>query len=300
MCNVNFNGPKTLRTHLLSRKHAAVVETARAEDSSFQDEAEAVLDRLYSLFPDMQEQLEPSLEAMKDVQANPNLIVGPNAYRCFPCNQFFNGPVPFNMHIRSAKHLKRVSTEEYVCKICDKTFNGPSPLNMHLQGTKHKIAAGILPVSAGSKKPVRKASGDEADSVLVRCEVCNLQCNSRPQLSSHYRGRLHRERLLAMTLDEQTSQREIEAQLLAKFSPHSSKGRKEKKKKAKPFNFSVTAKPFVPSTFSSSSSSLMSDSSMLTVSSTASSPSASPAASSAVSPSESPSLSPTASPSRSP
>lgn len=81
-------------------------------------------------------------------------------YRCEPCDMPFNGIIPYEAHLRSAKHAKKTGISasksdiikldkfikefknEYKCILCNLTLNSLEQAQTHVYGKKHRSLAG--------------------------------------------------------------------------------------------------------------------------------------------------------------
>lgn len=92
-------------------------------------------------------------------------------YRCEPCDMPFNGIIPYEAHLKSAKHAKKTGTSssksksniinldkfikefknEYKCILCNLTLNSLEQAQTHVYGKKHRSLTGgkieIVPFS---------------------------------------------------------------------------------------------------------------------------------------------------------
>ncbi|XP_075528115.1 uncharacterized protein LOC142560144 isoform X3 [Dermacentor variabilis] len=68
-----------------------------------------------------------------------------SAYACTPCGKTFTGPEPYNQHIASEKHKKKIQSgpvflSSLVCEPCQMSFTGPAPMRDHMASPSHAKA----------------------------------------------------------------------------------------------------------------------------------------------------------------
>ncbi|KAH7971505.1 hypothetical protein HPB49_025151 [Dermacentor silvarum] len=68
-----------------------------------------------------------------------------SAYACSPCGKTFTGPEPYNQHIASEKHKKKIQSgpvpsSSLVCEPCQMSFTGPAPMRDHMASAGHTKA----------------------------------------------------------------------------------------------------------------------------------------------------------------
>ena len=113
-CGKTFSGPESKAQHLESEKHKKKLLENQNDEVS---------------------KIRPSLKG-KEQQTSDDLF-------CVICQKPFTGLQSKQEHLKSEKHLKKVSqtaqgsTQKLECKLCDKIFSGKESLEEHLKSKKH-------------------------------------------------------------------------------------------------------------------------------------------------------------------
>lgn len=110
-----------------------------------------------------------------------------SAYACSPCGKTFTGPEPYNQHIASEKHKKKIQngpvpSSSLVCEPCQMSFTGPAPMRDHMASAGHTKAMAqhqaltgqALLTSAVETTSIRLACSSANKSSYLKCEVCNI------------------------------------------------------------------------------------------------------------------------------
>nr|XP_015920823.2 zinc finger protein 346 [Parasteatoda tepidariorum] len=123
VCNMEFNGPEPYKQHMASARH-------HRNTSAVSKNAEL------GAKPKVGEQLN-------------------NVFKCNTCDKTFNGPLPYNEHLRSKAHkrtehaikvmnVKVKNTDivehfgQYFCDICNIYCNGAVPYEQHQNSKAHR------------------------------------------------------------------------------------------------------------------------------------------------------------------
>ncbi|XP_037287573.2 uncharacterized protein LOC119180576 isoform X2 [Rhipicephalus microplus] len=107
-----------------------------------------------------------------------------SAYTCTPCGKTFTGPEPYNQHIASEKHKKKIQSgpvfqSGLVCEPCRMSFTGPAPMREHMASAGHAKAMAMHqalmgPASPVETKSIRLASSSANKSSYFQCHICNI------------------------------------------------------------------------------------------------------------------------------
>ncbi|XP_075528110.1 uncharacterized protein LOC142560144 isoform X1 [Dermacentor variabilis] len=137
-----------------------------------------------------------------------------SAYACTPCGKTFTGPEPYNQHIASEKHKKKIQSgpvflSSLVCEPCQMSFTGPAPMRDHMASpshakamAKHQVLRGqALLTSAVETTSIRLASSSGNKSSYLQCEVCKIPSfPCAKDAFDHYESDEHRNRKQAVEL----------------------------------------------------------------------------------------------------
>ncbi|XP_037526892.1 uncharacterized protein LOC119404463 isoform X1 [Rhipicephalus sanguineus] len=132
-----------------------------------------------------------------------------SAYACTPCGKTFTGPEPYNQHIASEKHKKKIQSgpvfqSGLVCEPCRMSFSGPAPMRDHMASAGHAKAMAMHRASAGQAstvetKSIRLADSSANKSSYLQCQVCNIPSFScSKDAFDHYESAEHWDRKQAV------------------------------------------------------------------------------------------------------
>ncbi|XP_037511697.1 uncharacterized protein LOC119388114 [Rhipicephalus sanguineus] len=107
-----------------------------------------------------------------------------SAYACTPCGKTFTGPEPYNQHIASEKHKKKIKNgpvppSGLVCGPCRMSFSGPAPMRDHMASAGHAKVMEMHRALTGQAstvetKTIRLADSSANKSSYLQCQVCNI------------------------------------------------------------------------------------------------------------------------------
>lgn len=127
-----------------------------------------------------------------------------SAFACQPCGKSFSGPEPYQQHLASERHKRKLQTGSLeVCTPCGMTFTGPTPYRAHMVGAGHaKVMAKRAMVSTELPAPKPQALDKMSGTVSqggVSCHLCNIPSFPSMQAAfSHYESQYHmRNKLMA-------------------------------------------------------------------------------------------------------
>lgn len=128
------------------------------------------------------------------------------AFSCQACGMTFTGPEPYNQHLASERHKRKVRMGSSViaheaCLPCGMTFTGPAPYRDHMASTGHaKVMAKQEVTSTASCLPKPQSSvkiGGTVSQGTVSCPVCNIaEFPSMHAAFCHYESQEHRKNKL--------------------------------------------------------------------------------------------------------
>ncbi|XP_003739916.1 uncharacterized protein LOC100908719 [Galendromus occidentalis] len=121
--------------------------------------------------------------------------------RCEPCDKRFDGVIPYQQHLASEKHLKKLRALESPslvsqsaqdvnflhCEPCGKKFAGQVPYNQHIISERHlkKMRESVsVPSSSISTQSTAESS----------CPLCNVTFEKSADLYQHFGTNEHRVR----------------------------------------------------------------------------------------------------------
>lgn len=144
-------------------------------------------------------QLMTSLTVSKNPEPEPKKN---KLYECKVCDIEFNGPMPYEEHMRSPSHLKETNNGDGLgcelkllsCNVCNMTFSGPESQKQHFDGGKHKKKIMQLnePVEV---KQIPKQNGFE-----LSCVVCNKTFSGPESQKQHTDGERHKKKVQAANM----------------------------------------------------------------------------------------------------
>lgn len=118
----------------------------------------------------------------------------------------FTGPEPYNQHLASERHKRKVRMGSSVvapeaCLPCGMTFTGPAPYRDHMASAGHaKVMAKQEVTSTASCLPKPQSSvkiGGTVSQGTVACPVCNIaEFPSMHAAFCHYESQEHRKNKL--------------------------------------------------------------------------------------------------------
>ncbi|KAG8194687.1 hypothetical protein JTE90_028002 [Oedothorax gibbosus] len=134
-------------------------------------------------------------------------------YSCKPCDKIFNGRRPYEDHIVSANHQKKINPQQtantvvdipktmplggYSCKACDKIFNGKKPYEDHIISEKHqkKINPQLMAhtvVDSSIRLPQQCSDPFIVPcGSIYHCNICDSPLNGFDQIGAHIVGKKH-------------------------------------------------------------------------------------------------------------
>lgn len=128
-----------------------------------------------------------------------------SGFFCKPCDKTFSGPEPYQQHVVSEKHKKKVATPRELsgplsCEPCQMTFTGPAPLQQHLASAVHaKRASGAAQAAQTLASTLRsisiapqKAAGSGTKGGCVSCGIPSFV--GAKAAFDHYESHEHRQR----------------------------------------------------------------------------------------------------------
>uniref|UniRef100_A0A147BE01 C2H2-type domain-containing protein n=1 Tax=Ixodes ricinus TaxID=34613 RepID=A0A147BE01_IXORI len=123
------------------------------------------------------------------------------AFSCQACSMTFTGPEPFNQHVASERHKRKVRMGSSVvpheaCLPCGMTFTGPAPYRDHMASTGHAKVMAKQEVVSTSCVPKPQSLVKTAGTVsrgTAACPVCNIaEFPSMHAAFCHYESQEHR------------------------------------------------------------------------------------------------------------
>lgn len=127
-------------------------------------------------------------------------------YRCEPCDMPFNGLIPYEAHLRSAKHAKKTGTSssksniikldkfikefknEYKCILCNLTLNSSEQAQTHVYGKKHRsLAGGKIGINT-SFSPRFSSEIENGNASIVSRTPQNSTSDSANEFTFTFRG----------------------------------------------------------------------------------------------------------------
>ncbi|KAF8767434.1 hypothetical protein HNY73_020398 [Argiope bruennichi] len=202
-CQKQFSGPEPYQQHLASAGHFKKCGHSKI---MLNDEADS---------------------KVEDAKINSNLYNDPQSSisafaRCDICQLSFTGLLPYQMHLESDSHRKKVGNQlpgssfdenlsALKCDICSMTFSGPIPYQQHLisNGHKKKINASGLSTqltTTGSLFPL-ESTAKAIEQCNINdprwyCDVCKKQCSGPIPYNSHLISRDHSKKLRILAVEE--------------------------------------------------------------------------------------------------
>ena len=140
-------------------------------------------------------QLMTSLTVSKNPEPEPKKN---KLYECKVCDIEFNGPMPYEEHMRCPSHPKETNNGDGVgcelkllsCHVCNMTFSGPESQKQHTDGERHKkkvqaanMLKGLFDVNHNSHQ--------------LRCDVCSMTFSGPESRDQHLNGEKHKKRAQA-------------------------------------------------------------------------------------------------------
>ncbi|KFM71355.1 Zinc finger RNA-binding protein, partial [Stegodyphus mimosarum] len=155
LCNISYSDLKYLLEHCQTLEHANKIQE-KANENKINNLSEQNLkgnDNGTSLLNDQlieDNRKSPLLQNVPSQKYNASGNVFFSS--CDICQKQFSGPEPYQQHIVSTSHLKKVAMRNLtagsnssnsiintlICKTCDKNFSGPVPYEQHLNSETHR------------------------------------------------------------------------------------------------------------------------------------------------------------------
>ncbi|KAG8199568.1 hypothetical protein JTE90_009407 [Oedothorax gibbosus] len=195
-CDTEFTGPESYQLHVESIEHQAKIRITVDSDK----------------IPFIQ-----NLEA-----AGNDTILCPNEKRscmdsednqpfakCTICNMEFTGPEPYQLHVESIEHQKKIgiqpnSVNVFKCDICNIPLSGPIPYKEHMNSLKHQKKVQnveFLKQFKTNKSPEPVCTQPDkingaATSVNSEyyCEVCDIKLTGPEPYRQHIYGMPHKKK----------------------------------------------------------------------------------------------------------
>lgn len=149
-----------------------------------------------------------------------------SAFACTPCGKTFTGPEPYNQHVASEKHKKKVQNgpvfqSALVCEPCQMSFTGPAPMRDHMASAGHANAMARHQVrtvqpSTPEMKSIRLADSGADKISYLQCKTCNIHSFScAKDAFCHYDSAEHwdRKRAVESGIEPSTFRPTVAAQL---------------------------------------------------------------------------------------